>query len=90
MTALAPKSSPAPVTYKAFIGGEWVDAQGGATFESEDPFSGDIWALFKGEKRTIFGFWSNVIFTMRDKRRYSKSGSAWGKMRGRSSSFFSL
>ena len=45
MTVLTPKSSLTPVKYKAYIGGEWVEAAGGATFESEDPFSGDIWAL---------------------------------------------
>jgi len=28
-------------TYKQFIGGEWVDADGGRTFEDKDPFTGD-------------------------------------------------
>lgn len=37
-------SSGDPVSYQTFIGGTWVDAVSGATFESEDPFSGDIWA----------------------------------------------
>jgi len=45
MTVLASKSSLTPIKYKAYIGGQWMEAQGGATFESEDPFSGDIWAL---------------------------------------------
>ena len=31
--------------YQMLIGGEWVDAAGGATFESENPFRGSPWAL---------------------------------------------
>ncbi|MDA7947814.1 MAG: aldehyde dehydrogenase [Hyphomicrobiaceae bacterium] len=31
--------------YKTFIGGEWVAAQSGETFESEDPYTGEPWAL---------------------------------------------
>jgi (Z)-2-((N-methylformamido)methylene)-5-hydroxybutyrolactone dehydrogenase len=31
--------------YKMFIGGEWVDAASGATFESVNPFTGKPWAL---------------------------------------------
>ncbi|MDF2781854.1 MAG: carnitine dehydratase, partial [Geminicoccaceae bacterium] len=31
--------------YQMLIGGEWVDADGGATFESENPFRGSPWAL---------------------------------------------
>jgi acyl-CoA reductase-like NAD-dependent aldehyde dehydrogenase len=30
--------------YKMLIGGEWVDASGGETFESENPFLGAAWA----------------------------------------------
>lgn len=30
--------------YQMFIGGEWVDAADGATFESTDPFTGQAWA----------------------------------------------
>ena len=37
--------SAGPVRYQAFIGGAFVDAEKGAVFESEDPFSGEIWAL---------------------------------------------
>jgi acyl-CoA reductase-like NAD-dependent aldehyde dehydrogenase len=33
------------VRYRAYIGGQFVDAENGAVFESEDPFSGDMWAL---------------------------------------------
>lgn len=31
--------------YKMFIGGEWVDAASGNTFESDNPFTGKPWAL---------------------------------------------
>jgi len=31
--------------YKMFIGGEWVDATSGETFESDNPFTGKPWAL---------------------------------------------
>ncbi|MDH3287878.1 MAG: aldehyde dehydrogenase [Betaproteobacteria bacterium] len=31
--------------YKMFIGGEWVDAASGDTFESDNPFTGQPWAL---------------------------------------------
>jgi aldehyde dehydrogenase (NAD+) len=31
--------------YRMFIGGEWVDAASGATFESTNPFTGKAWAL---------------------------------------------
>ncbi len=31
--------------YKTFIGGEWVTAESGGTFESEDPYTGEPWAL---------------------------------------------
>jgi (Z)-2-((N-methylformamido)methylene)-5-hydroxybutyrolactone dehydrogenase len=31
--------------YQMLIGGEWVEAEGGATFESENPFLGGPWAL---------------------------------------------
>src|SRR5205809_4325596 len=27
---------------KQFIGGEWVDAAGGGTFDDRDPFTGDV------------------------------------------------
>jgi aldehyde dehydrogenase (NAD+) len=41
----AARSARAPIKYQAFVGGDWVDAASGATFESEDPFSGDVWAV---------------------------------------------
>ena len=31
--------------YKMFIGGEWIDAASGATFESINPYTGKPWAL---------------------------------------------
>ncbi len=31
--------------YTTYIGGEWVSAQSGETFESEDPYTGEPWAL---------------------------------------------
>ena len=31
--------------YRMLIGGEWVEAAGGATFESENPYLGAAWAL---------------------------------------------
>jgi (Z)-2-((N-methylformamido)methylene)-5-hydroxybutyrolactone dehydrogenase len=31
--------------HQMLIGGEWVDAEGGAVFESENPFQGGPWAL---------------------------------------------
>jgi acyl-CoA reductase-like NAD-dependent aldehyde dehydrogenase len=33
-----------PRRYRMFIGGEWVDARSGETFESVDPFTGRAWA----------------------------------------------
>jgi aldehyde dehydrogenase (NAD+) len=31
--------------YQAYINGSFTDAESGATFESDDPFSGEVWAL---------------------------------------------
>lgn len=31
--------------YKTYIGGKWVKSQSGETFESEDPYTGEPWAL---------------------------------------------
>ena len=45
MSMTAEKASPGVKRYQAHIGGQWVDANGGVLFESEDPFSGDVWAL---------------------------------------------
>ncbi|MBE2276704.1 MAG: aldehyde dehydrogenase [Rhodobacteraceae bacterium] len=32
-------------TYKMFIGGGWVDAASGGTFETQNPYTGETWAL---------------------------------------------
>jgi aldehyde dehydrogenase (NAD+) len=34
-----------PKRYQVYIGGRFSDAESGAVFESEDPFSGEAWAL---------------------------------------------
>lgn len=31
-------------SYKMLIGGEWVDARSGKTFESINPYTGKVWA----------------------------------------------
>ncbi|MCW2924643.1 MAG: aldehyde dehydrogenase family protein [Thermoleophilia bacterium] len=36
----------ATATYQNFIGGEWVDSAGGATFEVKDPANGELLAVF--------------------------------------------
>ena len=43
--AVGAQSASASVKYQTFIGGRWIDAANGAVIESEDPFSGEIWAL---------------------------------------------
>jgi acyl-CoA reductase-like NAD-dependent aldehyde dehydrogenase len=30
--------------YKMYIGGEWVDAKGGKTFDDYNPATGELWA----------------------------------------------
>lgn len=37
--------------YKMFIGGRWVDAADGTTFESADPYTGKTWALLPRAKK---------------------------------------
>ena len=37
--------APALVKYRMYIGGQWVDAASGETFESDNPFTGQPWAL---------------------------------------------
>jgi (Z)-2-((N-methylformamido)methylene)-5-hydroxybutyrolactone dehydrogenase len=37
--------------YRMFIGGEWVDAADGATFETKDPFTGEAWATLPRAKK---------------------------------------
>lgn len=31
-------------TYQMFIGGQWVDAASGGSFESLNPYTGSVWA----------------------------------------------
>src|SRR5919199_493977 len=31
--------------YQMFVGGQWVDAADGETFESQNPYTGETWAL---------------------------------------------
>jgi acyl-CoA reductase-like NAD-dependent aldehyde dehydrogenase len=45
MTMTVARPQPADVrSYQMYIGGEWVDARSGKTFESVDPFTGKVWA----------------------------------------------
>ncbi len=30
--------------YKMLVGGEWLDARSGKTFESKNPYTGRVWA----------------------------------------------
>ena len=30
--------------YKMYVGGEWVDAAAGETFETKNPYTGESWA----------------------------------------------
>src|SRR3984893_18571113 len=32
-------------TYQTYIGGKWVDAVSGKTFQTSDPYTGEPWAL---------------------------------------------
>jgi acyl-CoA reductase-like NAD-dependent aldehyde dehydrogenase len=39
-------------TYQMFIGGEWVDAASGATFDDLNPYTGEMWArVQKGDEK---------------------------------------
>lgn len=45
-TSTVPDSPPrALITYKMHIGGKWVDSKSGGSFETDDPFTGQPWAL---------------------------------------------
>jgi acyl-CoA reductase-like NAD-dependent aldehyde dehydrogenase len=37
--------------YRILIGGEWVDAQSGRTFESINPYTGKTWAVVLPDPR---------------------------------------
>jgi hypothetical protein len=38
--------------YKMLVGGEWVDARSGKTFESVNPYTGKVWATVPEAMRT--------------------------------------
>jgi acyl-CoA reductase-like NAD-dependent aldehyde dehydrogenase len=40
--------SGAPRDYLLLIGGDWTPAEGGATLDSVDPSTGEVWAAFEG------------------------------------------
>lgn len=42
-----------PTAYKMLIGGEWVDAEDDKRFESVDPATGSVWAMFPGPKQPM-------------------------------------
>ncbi len=42
--ARRPDPAHPPRRYRMYIGGEWVDARSGETFQSVDPFTGAVWA----------------------------------------------
>lgn len=42
---MATVATPALTKYRMFIGGEWVDAASGESFETENPYTGRAWAL---------------------------------------------
>ena len=37
--------------YKMYIGGEWVDAKGGKTFDDYNPATGELWAQIPSADR---------------------------------------
>ena len=61
-----------PVIYKMYIDGEWVDSSSGASFPTENPFNGEVWAHIPSAtdadaeraicaaKRSFEGEWSRV------------------------------
>jgi hypothetical protein len=38
-------------TYQMFIGGKWVDAANGKTFEDMNPYTGEVYAYLQAGKR---------------------------------------
>ena len=63
--------------YKMLVGGEWVDAQAGETFETINPYTGDVWATLprgraadaeravKAAEAAGTGEWSRMTATAR-------------------------
>ncbi len=61
--------------YKMLIGGEWVDARSGATFESVNPYTGKVWATAPEADE------EDVDRAVRAAREAFDEG-PWGKMTG--------
>jgi (Z)-2-((N-methylformamido)methylene)-5-hydroxybutyrolactone dehydrogenase len=61
--------------YKMLVGGEWVDARSGKTFESTNPYTGRVWATAPEADE------EDVDAAVRAARRAFDEG-PWGKMTG--------
>ncbi|MGH9023707.1 MAG: aldehyde dehydrogenase [Acidimicrobiia bacterium] len=61
--------------YQMLIGGEWVDSKSGATFESVNPYTGEVWATIP------FGQAEDVHAAVAAAR-YAFDEGPWGKMTG--------
>src|SRR6266581_1332692 len=61
--------------YQMLIGGKWVDAQSGRTFESRDPYTGNVWAVMPEADET------DVDAAVRAARAAFDEG-PWGRMTG--------
>jgi acyl-CoA reductase-like NAD-dependent aldehyde dehydrogenase len=74
--ALEGRSEPRPLRhYRMLIGGEWVEARSGETFESVDPFTGRPWATVPRAGG------ADVDAAVRAARRAFDEG-PWGRMTG--------
>src|SRR2546421_12012949 len=62
-------------SYQMLIGGEWVNAQSGRTFESINPFTGKAWAMFPEANQ------ADVDAAVRAARVAFDEG-PWGRMTG--------
>src|SRR5690242_20038688 len=61
--------------YQMLIGGEWVDAQSGRTFESINPYTGTVWAIVPEAGQ------ADVNVAVRAARTAFDEG-PWGRMTG--------
>ncbi len=61
--------------YQMLIGGKWVDAQSGRTFESRNPYTGNVWAVMPEADET------DVDAAVRAARAAFDEG-PWGRMTG--------
>ncbi len=64
-----------PRHYKMLIGGEWVDARSGKTFDSINPFTGQVWAVMPDADE------HDVDAAVRAAR-FAFDEGPWGKMTG--------